>query len=181
VSIRVGDVLHSALVAQVLRFGAIGIASTLAYVALYAVLRTWLPATVSNALALVVTAIGNTAANRRLTFAVRGGQGMVRHQAAGLAAFGIALAITTSAIWILHAVDPTPGRWLEIAVLVAANAVATAIRFLILRQAIAPAAVPAQSPAAVPAQSPATRTVRRRSAVARSRPSPSIRYPSTDP
>ena len=37
----------------------------------------------ANALALALTAVGNTAANRRLTFGVRGRAGLVRHHALG--------------------------------------------------------------------------------------------------
>ena len=123
---------------QVLRFGAIGVASTLAYVALYAALRNGAPAAVSNAVALLVTAVGNTAANRRLTFQVRGSAGLVRHHAAGLLALGVALAISSASLVMLASVAPRHGRPTEIAVLVAANAAATLVRFLLLRLAIDP-------------------------------------------
>src|SRR6266699_2660590 len=63
--------LHAAG-SRVLRFVAIGIVSTLAYALLYLVLRDWLASGAANALALATTAVGNTAANRRLTFGVRG-------------------------------------------------------------------------------------------------------------
>jgi putative flippase GtrA len=127
------------LVRQVAAFGAIGVLSTLAYVALYAVLRPILDAAPANAFALVVTAVGNTAANRRLTFARSGRDGLVRDQAAGIAALLIALAITTSAVGILGMVAPHAGRAAEVVVLVAANAFATACRFLLLRSWIATA------------------------------------------
>jgi putative flippase GtrA len=121
---------------QLLPFAAIGVVSTLAYVAVYAILRAWLPAAGANAVALVVTAVGNTAANRRITFGVRGGAGMVRDQLAGVLAFGFALAITTVSIELLHATAPDADRVAEIAVLVTANVAATAVRFLILRRAL---------------------------------------------
>lgn len=121
---------------QLLPFAAIGVFSTLAYVAIYAILRAWLPAAGANAVALIVTAVGNTAANRRITFDVRGGDGMVRDQLVGLLAFGIALVITTVSVELLHATAPDAGRLAEIAVLVIANVAATAMRFLILRQAL---------------------------------------------
>ncbi|MEA2620203.1 MAG: hypothetical protein QOC97_976, partial [Chloroflexota bacterium] len=53
---------------QVGTFVGIGIVSTAAYVILYGGLRIMLTAVASNAIALFVTAVGNTAANRRLTF-----------------------------------------------------------------------------------------------------------------
>lgn len=122
---------------QVVRFAAIGVISTLVYVALYALLREWLSAPVSNALALIATAIGNTAANRRLTFEVTGGDGAVRAQLAGLLALAIALAITSVSIAALPVLVPHASRLAEIAVLVTANVVATAVRFLVLRRFIA--------------------------------------------
>lgn len=121
---------------QVVRFAAIGVASTIAYVALYALLRHGLGPQPSNALALLATAVANTAANRRLTFEVRGGEGAVRAQIGGLLALAIALAITSASIGGLHAVASTASRAAEIVVLVAANAVATGVRFVVLRRVI---------------------------------------------
>jgi putative flippase GtrA len=128
----------SRLAGQVGRFVSIGIVSTAAYVVLYGGLRTVLTAVASNAIALFVTAVGNTAANRRLTFGVRGRASMVRDQVAGLGAFAIALVITTGAVVALAVVAPHASRWVEIAVIVAANVLATVVRFLVLRAAIAP-------------------------------------------
>ena len=121
---------------RIATFSAIGVASTLAYVAIYAWLRLGTPAIEANALALVITAIGNTAANRRFTFDVRGRSGLARDHAAGLMAVGAALAITTSSVAAMNVVAPHAGRLMEIAVLVSANAAATIVRFLLLRMAI---------------------------------------------
>jgi putative flippase GtrA len=118
-------------------FAAIGVASTAAYALLYLVLRTGLGPAVANAMALLITAIGNTAANRRLTFGVRGGRSMLRDQAGGLVALGVALVITTAAVSLLAALVPHAGRALELAVLVLANALATVARFVLLRTWIA--------------------------------------------
>ena len=128
--------LHRATVHQLTSFGAIGAASTLAYVLLYAGLRAAMPAGVANALALAATAVANTAANRRLTFEVQGRDGLVRDHAAGFLALGAALVMTSTALAILGAVAPNHGRVTEIAVLVVANAAATLARFLLLRLAI---------------------------------------------
>ena len=49
---------------------AIGVASTAAYLLLFMLLHGWLGAQAANLVALLVTAIGNTAANRRFTFGV---------------------------------------------------------------------------------------------------------------
>ena len=60
--------------------------STLAYLLLFLVFRAPLGAQAANFTALLVTAIANTAINRRFTFGVRGG-GALRHQAQGLLVF----------------------------------------------------------------------------------------------
>ena len=125
-----------AVVRQMASFGVIGVASTLAYVAIYAWLRGTMPAAIANALALVITAAGNTAANRWITFGIRGSEGLARHHAAGLMALGAALAMTTASLAILNAVAPRHGRPTEIAVLVLANGAATVVRFLFLRSAV---------------------------------------------
>ncbi|HEX7492493.1 MAG TPA: GtrA family protein [Candidatus Limnocylindrales bacterium] len=128
---------HRETVRQVASFGVIGVASTAAYVALYALLReATTPAAAANAIALVVTAVGNTAANRWLTFRVRGRASMARDHAVGLAALGVALAITSASLVVLSAVAPHHGRLSEVVVLVLANAAATLIRFLLLRLVI---------------------------------------------
>jgi putative flippase GtrA len=127
---------HRDTVRQIGSFGVIGVASTAAYVLLYSLLREVTPAGVANALALVITAVGNTAANRWLTFGIRGRDGLARDHAAGLLALGVALFITSASLVVLTAVRPHHGRTTEIAVLVGANAAATVARFLLLRIAI---------------------------------------------
>jgi putative flippase GtrA len=128
-------------------FATIGIWSTVAYLAIYSCLRFVTSAAIANALALLLSAIGNTAANRRLTFGARGRGTMIRDHAAGLVAFGLAIAITTSAVGLLDRLDPNAGRLPEVVVLVAANGLATVVRFLLLRSwiRVAPATPPAPS------------------------------------
>ncbi|MGD0862872.1 MAG: GtrA family protein [Candidatus Limnocylindrales bacterium] len=118
------------------RFAAIGVVCTAAYVGLFAALRNVAPAVAANAVALVITAVANTAANRRLTFEVRGRDGLARDHAAGLLALVVALAMTSGSLGILDVVAPHRGRLTEIAVLVAANGAATLVRFVLLRMAI---------------------------------------------
>jgi putative flippase GtrA len=121
------------LVRQMVRFGAIGIVSTLAYLVLYVLLRPEMGAQGANFLALLVTAIGNTAANRRLTFGVTGARSATKHQLQGLAVFGLGLLLTSGALAVLHSQSGTPSRALEATVLVVANLAATVLRFLLLR------------------------------------------------
>lgn len=125
--------LSRLMTGQLARFLAIGVASTLAYLLLYLVLSYVMPALAANALSLLITAVANTAANRRLTFGVRGSAGAARHQVQGLIAFAAGLLITSGALWSLHRLSATPGRAIELAVLVVANLVATAVRFVLYR------------------------------------------------
>ena len=125
--------IATGLANQLVRFGAIGVASTLAYLALYVLLRGALGAQPANLLALLATAVANTTANRRLTFGLSGRAGAGRAQVEGLLVFGLGLALTSGALAALPAVTAHPGRRLELTVLVAANATATVLRFLLLR------------------------------------------------
>ena len=125
------------MVAQLVRFGGGGVLSTLAYFVLYLGLRDVTGPQAANLVALLLTAVGNTAVNRRLTFGVRGADGALRHHAGGLVAFVVGLGLTSGSLWALHHLDPDPHRGVEVAVLVAANAVSTLVRFLALRQLMA--------------------------------------------
>ncbi len=118
---------------QVVRFAAIGVLSTLAYLVLYVMLRSFAGAQAANFLALALTAVGNTAANRRVTFGITGGAGAVRHQFQGFGIFLLGLAITSGSLALLHLSNADPSNLLEIGVLVAANLVATIVRFVLLR------------------------------------------------
>ena len=108
-------------------------ASTVAYVLLYLLLRGVLPTQAANALSLLLTAMANTAVNRRITFGIRGRANAARHQVRGLIAFAIGLALTSGALAALHASAPQAGRTAEITVLVAANLTATLVRFGLYR------------------------------------------------
>ena len=99
---------------QLVRFGAIGIVSTLAYLVLYSALRLGLDAQLANAVALLTTAVANTAANRRLTFGLSGRHHAGRHQLQGLFAFALGLGITSGALALLHALQATPSRAVEL-------------------------------------------------------------------
>ena len=83
---------------QVPRFAAIGVLSTLAYIVVFLALRGFMGAQAANALSLLLTAVVNTAANRRLTFGVRGRAGAAAHHFRGLIAFGVCLVLTSGAL-----------------------------------------------------------------------------------
>jgi putative flippase GtrA len=121
---------------QLARFAAVGVASTLAYLVLFVATRGVLGAQPANLLALLVTAVANTAANRRLTFGISGRRHAGRHHLQGLLAFALGLALTSGSLALLHATTTSPGRLVELAVLIAANLTATALRFALLRLAM---------------------------------------------
>ena len=121
------------LARQAVRFAAVGVTSTLAYLVLFVVLRGPLGAQGANLIALLLTAVANTAANRRLTFGLRGSRHVTRNQFEGLVVFGLGLALTSGALAGLHAVVPQPHHLVEVGVLVLANLVATVVRFVLFR------------------------------------------------
>ncbi|NAZ84284.1 glycosyltransferase, partial [Kineococcus sp. R8] len=128
----------TSLAGQLTRFVGVGLLSTLAYAALYLLFQEGAGAQLANFLALLVTAVANTALNRRLTFGVRGRRGAARHQAQGLLVFLLGWGITAGSLTALHAGAPGAGRGVELAVLTAANLLATVVRFLLLRTWVFP-------------------------------------------
>jgi putative flippase GtrA len=115
------------------RFVAVGVASTLAYILIYVALRRGLAAQPANAISMLITAVGNTAVNRRVTFGISGRRHAVRHQLRGLIAFGAGLAVTSGALALLHAMAARPSRTAELAVLLVASLIATLARFALYR------------------------------------------------
>ncbi|GAA3233546.1 bifunctional glycosyltransferase family 2/GtrA family protein [Actinocorallia longicatena] len=118
---------------QIPSFAIIGVVSTAAQLVLYTLLRLVMPPLAANAVSLVVTTIGNTAANRRFTFGVTGPAGAVRHQLQGGVTFLVGLALSTGGLALLHLLAPGSAQIVELATLVTANALATLVRFLLLR------------------------------------------------
>ena len=113
-------------------FLVIGVCSTLAYAVLYLALRSTMTPWWANFTALLLTAIANTAANRRFTFGVRGPRHVLRHQVQGLGIFAAGLVATTGSLWLLHVVT-TPSRAAEVVVLTLANLAVTVLRFVAMR------------------------------------------------
>ncbi|MET9201360.1 GtrA family protein, partial [Gordonia sp. NPDC003585] len=121
------------MVGQLLRFCVVGVASTVAYAVLYLLLHSFLGAQVSNFVALAVTAVLNTAANRRFSFGVRGRKDAIRHQMFGLGVFLFGWIVTAGSLVALHYFVPDATKHIELLVLVVANLVATMTRFVGLR------------------------------------------------
>jgi putative flippase GtrA len=117
---------------QLVRFASIGVVSTVVFAALFVLLDGPLGPVGANVVALLVCAFANTAANRRLTFALRGRAGRARHYAAGTALGLLPLVLTLTALAVLAAVGATSLPVLLLG-LTAANCLATVARFLLLR------------------------------------------------
>ncbi|WP_026316570.1 bifunctional glycosyltransferase family 2/GtrA family protein [Actinokineospora enzanensis] len=118
---------------QLLSFAVVGAISTVANLALYGLFRSWWPPLVANLVALVLTTLFNTEANRRFTFtAVQKTRGRTHLQ--GFVVFGLYYAFTSAALLALHGADPNPTRALELLVLLASSVLGTAGRFLLLRR-----------------------------------------------
>ncbi len=120
------------LLRQAVRFAAVGVVSTVIYLAAFVALRGPLDAQSANLIAMLGTAAANFAAHRRYTFGVRGAAGIIRHQFQGLVVFGVGLSITAAALLLLHRLHDAD-TVTEISVLVAANVAATFLRFALLR------------------------------------------------
>jgi putative flippase GtrA len=143
-----------ALTGPVARFMGVGVLSTVAYALLYLLLRGPLGAAGANAVGLVLTAVGNTAANRRLTFGVRGRTDLARQHAAGFVVFLLTLGLTSGALAVLHGLVAAPPRALELAVLIAASTAATVTRYVALRSWVFARARHAHAHAAAAAAGP---------------------------
>ena len=122
------------LTRQLVRFGAVGVVSTAAYLVLFVLLHDPLGSQGANVAALLSTTVANTALNRRFTFGVVGRQRRTRQQLQGLIVFGLALVLTSGTLAVAHSMHSAPPASVELALLVTANAVATLMRFLLLRR-----------------------------------------------
>ncbi|MFI9103845.1 glycosyltransferase [Streptomyces fildesensis] len=151
---ELGDV-PPGLARQLVGFCVVGALSTLVYLVLYSGFRLGLGSQPANAAALLVSAIGNTAANRRLTFGVRGREQAVRHQAQGLVVFAIGLALTSGSLAALQTANTRPSHGTELAVLIAANLAATVLRFLLFRAWVFPSGAAPSDAGPAPAPTPA--------------------------
>ncbi|MBY6538092.1 bifunctional glycosyltransferase family 2/GtrA family protein [Rhodococcus sp. BP-349] len=126
------------MIGQLVRFALVGVASTVAYAVLYLILHTVLGAQGANFVALLTTAVLNTAANRAFTFGVRGSDGAATHHLQGLAVFAFGWFVTAGSLFALHEWAPGASKHVELLVLVLANLVATVTRFVALRWVFRP-------------------------------------------
>lgn len=115
---------------QLVLFGIVGGLSTLAYLIVFAALRSVTGDQAANLAAILLTAVGNTATNRRLTFGIQG-PGRVRHHLQALGTLGLGLAVTSGTLVLLDRAGA--GAATELVVLAAANLAVGVGRFAAMR------------------------------------------------
>jgi putative flippase GtrA len=116
---------------ELISFATVGIASTVAYLVLLFALRAALGLLAANAVALTATMLANTGLHRRWTFGRRGPGGRRREWLRAAAVHLAGLAATSTAIVAAQAIDGASGVTLFV-LLVAASALSTALRFLLM-------------------------------------------------
>jgi glycosyltransferase involved in cell wall biosynthesis len=124
--------LEPSLAGQIARFASIGLLSTALFTLLFYVLVGPIGAVPAGITAMLLCSLANTAANRRLTFALRGRTDLVRHHAAALGVNLLPLALTTGTLIALDLVGTTT-LGVQLVSVTAANAGATVARFVLLR------------------------------------------------
>jgi putative flippase GtrA len=113
-------------------FSAIGIAATVTTLVLYTVFRTWWPPLAANLVAMTLSLVLNTEANRRLTFRARAGAPLPLVHLQSLIVFALYCGFTSGALLVLGAVADHPSRLVELTVLLASSAIGTLGRFVLL-------------------------------------------------
>ncbi len=117
---------------QLLRFAGVGVISTLGYLFLFIAWRPVLGDFGSNALALAICTLFNTAVHRELARSMPGARHQGRFAAVSAGLFAISLLLTSLGLMAAHALSGSSLLVALIAVTVA-NAVAAVLRFAILR------------------------------------------------
>lgn len=128
----VGAIDAEGIGGQLARFASIGMVSTILFAALFVALAPSLGRFGADIVALTVCSLANTAANRRLTFSLRGRAGRARHYFGGLALGGLPLALTLLSLLVLAAIEST-SLVTALVSLTLVNGVATVARFVLLR------------------------------------------------
>ena len=125
------------LAGQLVRFAGIGLITSALFALLFTALAPRLGPIVADTVALGLCALVNTAANRRVTFAVHGRAGRGRYYAGGAALAGMQLALTLGTLGVLGwaGVSSRPAQLLALTL---ANGVAALGRFVLLRRVLRP-------------------------------------------
>ena len=121
--------------AQTIRFGLVGVVTTVLHLGLFAALSgpAGRSAQAANLLALVLATVVNTSANRRWTFGIRGPRHAVRHHLQGLAVNAATWAMTAGALLGLQALWAGAPTTVATLVVGAATVVGTVVKFVLMR------------------------------------------------
>jgi putative flippase GtrA len=123
-------------------FGAIGLGCTIAYVAVYNLLREWLAPLEANGFALGLTMLANFVGHRWVTF--RRAQGRLgRDLAWYLAVYAVGIAASSLVLSVLLRFGPDGSRVYESGAGLASGVAATIIRYLALQRLFRPVGEPA--------------------------------------
>lgn len=131
------DVLRSPGAAQAVRFAMVGVASTVLYTALFAVLDTRMNHQVANIVALLICTVLNTWVNQRFTFNAAGHERGRDAHLQSLAILAVTLAVTSGALALEHHWWPHASTLWDTATATIGNALATVIRFVVFRRIFA--------------------------------------------
>ena len=119
---------------QVIRFASVGLGTTALHLGLFAALvRGGAPSQLANGVALVIATLVNTGFNRAWTFGVSGRKRLAIHHGQALVIFAITYAATTLALALLGAVAPGASTLVQTGVVLLANILSTAVRFVAMR------------------------------------------------
>jgi putative flippase GtrA len=117
-----------------MRFGSIGVLSTVLHLGLFVVLQRASGATqAANLAALLAATVVNTALNRRWTFGITGANRALRHQLQGLVVFGVTWASSAIALWLLMYVSARPSTIDQGLTVAVAMVISTVVRFVAMR------------------------------------------------
>ncbi|MGE9807193.1 glycosyltransferase [Janibacter sp. G1551] len=124
--------------AHAVRFGIVGAATTVLHLALFALLTSGaigggVGSQTANVVALLLSTIVNTAANRRWTFGIRGPGSALRHHLQALGVFAVTWGLTAAALAGLHAFWGDAPTAVETVVVGVANVVSTVVKFAAMR------------------------------------------------
>jgi putative flippase GtrA len=119
---------------QVIRFAGVGLVTTALHLGLFAALvRGGLGSQLANGVALVVATLVNTGINRAWTFGISGRRRLAIHHGQALVIFAITYAATTLALALLGVVAPGASTLVQTGVVLLANVLSTAARFVAMR------------------------------------------------
>lgn len=127
----------SAAGTHAVRFALAGVGSTVLYTILFWLLDGQLNHHVANVMALLVCTVLNTWVNQRFTFGAAGHERGRAAHAQSLAILGVTLAVTSGALALEHRVWPGASTAWDTVTVTVGNAVATVIRFIVLRRLFA--------------------------------------------